>query len=109
MFPMSSPPSILRHRTAIRRYAHSRPIALARAHGLIVQGRSLLDYGCGLGGDVQMLRDAAIEAEGWDPHYRPDTTIRGADCVNLGYVLNVIEDAGERERTLRTAFDLATR
>jgi DNA phosphorothioation-associated putative methyltransferase len=106
---MSSLPSILRHRTAIRRYGHSRPISLARAHGLVVKGLSVFDYGCGLGDDVQMLRDAGIEADGWDPYYRPDTSIRGADCVNLGYVLNVIEDAGERERTLRTAFDLAKR
>jgi DNA phosphorothioation-associated putative methyltransferase len=56
-----------------------------------------------------MLKDAGVEADGWDPYYRPDTPILGADCVNLGYVLNVIENADERERTLRTAFDLAKR
>jgi len=35
--------------------------------------------------------------------------MRPADCVNLGYVLNVIEDAQEREQTLRAAFALARR
>src|SRR6202035_407897 len=48
-------------------------------------------------------------AEGWDPHYRPDAAMRPADCVNLGYVLNVIEETQEREKTLRAAFDLARR
>ena len=35
--------------------------------------------------------------------------IQAADCVNLGYVLNVIEDTEERKRTLRNAFELAKR
>jgi DNA phosphorothioation-associated putative methyltransferase len=99
--------AILRHRTAIRRHAHSRPIALAKAHGLIADGVSVLDYGCGLGEDIQLLREAGIEAEGWDPYYLPDVQLQSADCVNLGYVLNVIEDLAEREQTLKTAFDLA--
>ena len=50
-----------------------------------------------------------MEAEGWDPHYRPDVARHSADCVNLGYVLNVIEETQERERTLLAAFDLARR
>ena len=106
---MSSNTQILRHRTAIRRHGHSRPIALARANGIILQGLTVLDYGCGLGEDVQFLREAGIEAEGWDPYHRPDARIQTADCVNLGYVLNVIEDAEERRRTLRNAFELAKR
>jgi DNA phosphorothioation-associated putative methyltransferase len=76
-------------------------------HGLIGPELSFFDYGCGFGEDVQLLRTAGIEAEGWDPHYRPDTARRSADCVNLGYVLNVIEETQEREQTLRAAFDLA--
>src|SRR5207245_2648301 len=89
---MCADTQILRHRTAIRRHAHSRPIALAKAHGLIAHGLSVLDYGCGLGEDVWFLREAGIEADGWDPYYRPDVSVVAADCVNLGYVLNVIED-----------------
>jgi DNA phosphorothioation-associated putative methyltransferase len=98
--------AILRHRTAIRRYAHSRPIALAMSHGLICKGVSVLDYGCGLGEDVQLLRETGFEVSGWDPYYQPDVRLQVADCVNLGYVLNVIEDQGERERTLKAAFEL---
>lgn len=106
---MCADTQILRHRTAIRRHAHSRPIALAKAHGLIADGLSVLDYGCGLGEDVQFLREVGIEAEGWDPYHCPDARPQTADCVNLGYVLNVIEDAEERRRTLRNAFELAKR
>ena len=102
-------PSIQRHRTAIRRLGHSRPVALAQAQGLIAPDVSFFDYGCGFGEDVQLLRATGIEAEGWDPYYRPDTPVRPADCVNLGYVLNVIEGAQEREQTLRAAFELARR
>lgn len=106
---MSSHTQILRHRTAIRRHGHSRPIALARAHGIILQGLTVLDYGCGLGEDVQILNEAGIETHGWDPYYRPDVSVLAADCVNLGYVLNVIEDPEERTRTLREAFELTKR
>lgn len=102
-------PSIPRHRTAIRRLGHSRPVALARAHGLIAPDFSFFDYGCGFGEDITLLKEIGIQAEGWDPHYRPGGPLSPADCVNLGYVLNVIEDLGEREATLRDAFALARR
>jgi DNA phosphorothioation-associated putative methyltransferase len=100
---------IHRHRTAIRRYTHSRPIATALTHGLIGPGISVFDYGCGRGEDVQLLQRSGIDAEGWDPFHRPDASQQNADVVNLGYVLNVIEDLGERQETLRRAFDLAKR
>jgi hypothetical protein len=51
--------------------------------------------GCGFGEDIQLLRGSGVSAEGWDPHYRPETPLTAADCVNLGYVLNVIEDLRE--------------
>jgi len=100
---------ILRHRTAIRRGAHSRPVSLALAQGLVGPNLSFFDVGCGLGEDVRLLKERGIEAQGWDPYYLPDAAVDAADCVNLGYVLNVIEDQEERERTLRSAYDLARR
>jgi DNA phosphorothioation-associated putative methyltransferase len=102
-------PLIPRHRTAIRRLGHSRPVALAIAQGLLAPSVSFFDYGCGFGEDVQLLKDRGFQAEGWDPHYRAETPLSAADCVNLGYVLNVIEDLQEREQTLRRAFELARR
>lgn len=101
--------SILRYRTAIRRGSHSRPVYLALAQGLIGPDLSFFDYGCGFGEDVQLLKQSGVEAEGWDPHYFPHAPRQPAECVNLGYVLNVIEDPIERENTLRSAFELARR
>ncbi len=91
----------------MRRYSLSRPLALAMSHRLISPSRKVLDYGCGRGTDIRLLQKAGIEATGWDPHFRPDDQLRPADCVNLGYVLNVIEDPAERAATLHNAFQLA--
>jgi DNA phosphorothioation-associated putative methyltransferase len=102
---VSSP--IARHRTAIRRFQFSRPISLAVAHKLIQDDRTIFDYGCGQGHDVGLLQKSGYKAEGWDPHFRPDAPVGSADIVNLGYVLNVIEDPAERTETLRKAFALA--
>ncbi len=85
------------------------PSRQAMLDGVLHMERSVLDYGSGRGHDVRRLRHAGIDATGWDPYYS-DTPTRGpADVVLLLYVLNVIEDAQEREQTLRSAWDLAKR
>jgi DNA phosphorothioation-associated putative methyltransferase len=99
--------SIARHKTAMKRYALSRPLALASSHQLVTPARSLFDYGCGRGADIRLLRKAGVNAQGWDPYFNPNEPIAPADCVNLGYVLNVIEDPVERSVTLQKAFALA--
>lgn len=98
---------IRRDRTAIRRVRCSKPIALALAEGIVSKPCTLLDYGCGHGADIRYLASRGIDAFGWDPHHRPDGERRDAAVVNLGYVLNVIEDTIERAETLRTAYALA--
>ena len=67
----------------------------------------MFDYGCGRGDDLRLLRAMDIRADGWDPVHRHRASRRPADIVNLGFVLNVIEDSGERKETLRAAYDLA--
>src|SRR5579871_721939 len=104
---MSEYKQVRRERTAIIRFKHSKPIMLALAHGIIDASISVFDYGCGRGEDIAHLESRGIQAAGWDPHYRPDTPIASADVVNLGYVLNVIEDPSERTATLHRAFALA--
>jgi DNA phosphorothioation-associated putative methyltransferase len=104
---MSGQTSIARHRTAIHRFQFSRPISLAFSHRLIQDDRTVFDYGCGHGHDIGLLQKSGLKADGWDPHFRPDAPLRPADIVNLGYVLNVIEDPAERTETLRKAFALA--
>lgn len=94
-------------RTAIRRTAVSRPVALALSDGLLIPGRSFFDYGCGRGDDVQHLTALGFVANGWDPAHRPDGKRRPADIVNFGYVANVIEDPAERVEALKSAWALA--
>ena len=103
-------PPVARHRTAIGRNSLSAPMAALNAAGLLEDGVSVLDYGCGRGDDVRALRAAGIDAVGWDPHFAPDRSVLAPrHVVNLGFVLNVVEDPAERRDVLRRAFDLAER
>lgn len=77
--------------------------------GLIAPEFSVFDYGCGHGRDVDLLGAKGIEARGWDPAFFPDNPRHAADVVNLGYVINVIEDPEERSATLRKAWELCRR
>src|SRR6185295_5441816 len=99
--------SVARHRTAIKRRDLSRPIRIARDDGLIHSAVSLFDYGCGHGDDIRRLADLGIHCQGWDPVYRPSAERIPADVVNLGYVINVIENPSERATVLREAWGLA--
>ncbi len=100
---------IERHRTAKARVELSRPVALALDEGLLRADDSVFDYGCGRGGDVERLHHLGYEAAGWDPAHAPGEALREADVVNLGYVLNVIEDLAERREALEKAWRLARR
>jgi DNA phosphorothioation-associated putative methyltransferase len=97
---------IARHRAALSRKELSRPIRLALENNLIQEDSKVFDYGCGRGDDLRGLNALGIESFGWDPIYRPKEERREADVVNLGYVVNVIEDPGERDDTLRKAWSL---
>lgn len=94
-------------RTAMSRTDVSRPVQVALADGVLRSGRSFFDFGCGRGGDVARLQDAGFESAGWDPAHAPSAPVQTADVVNLGYVVNVIEDRRERMDTLRRAWGLA--
>jgi DNA phosphorothioation-associated putative methyltransferase len=95
-----------RHRAAMTRIDLSRPVRLAIESGIITPATTIFDYGCGLGGDVQRLRSAGYNCEGWDPYYFPDVELRSTDIVNLSYIINVIEDPEERDRALAQAWEL---
>ena len=107
--PRVAAAEIARHRTALVRADLSRPLRLAIADGLLRDGVSIMDYGCGRGSDVRLLRDKGFDCVGWDPNHAPGGTRRPSDLVNLGYVVNVIEDPSERRETLSRAWDLARR
>jgi DNA phosphorothioation-associated putative methyltransferase len=98
-----------RHRTAIKRYDLSKPVKQLLERGLLRKQDTFFDFGCGHGMDVQALRDLSYEASGWDPAFHPEGVKEPADVVNLGYVLNVIEEPVERVEALREAFSLSKR
>jgi DNA phosphorothioation-associated putative methyltransferase len=103
----AEPVVVERQWTAMSRVELSRPIVRAMTDGLLDPGTSIFDYGCGRGGDVQRLSALGYDVDGWDPAHRSNVPQRAADLVNLGYVVNVIEDANERADALRRAWDLA--
>ncbi|HLY76003.1 MAG TPA: DNA phosphorothioation-associated putative methyltransferase [Planctomycetota bacterium] len=107
MFHEQPVPEIPRHKTAIVRVGYSKPVSLAISHQVIRPGRSVFDFGCGRGTDVARLAKEGYSTAGWDPNFKPDAPRIPADVVNLGYVINVIEDAGERRGVLEAAYKLA--
>ena len=100
---------ISRSRTAIGRGTLSRPVRLALEYEIILPDRSVFDYGCGRGDDLRSLRSLGIRCNGWDPAYRSSEPKQSADIVNLGYVVNVIEDPAERINVLQDAWRLTER
>lgn len=99
--------TVERGRTAMVRTGLSKPLSVAVADGLLPPGTSVFDYGCGRGSDVLQLATLGYDAAGWDPDHAADSLRKEADVVNLGYVINVIEDPLERIAVLRSAWQLA--
>jgi len=95
---------IERHKTALKRDKLSVPLFLIAQRGYLDGDYSILDYGCGKGDDLRELEEHGIECIGWDPVYRPEVEVESCDIVNLGYVINVIEEKVEREDTLKNAY-----
>lgn len=96
-----------RHKTAIDRNQLSQPMQALARHNYLNGDFSVLDYGCGKGDDVRELEAHGINVTGWDPVHKPEEEYTNHDIVNLGFVLNVIEDRQERTDTLIRAWDHA--
>jgi DNA phosphorothioation-associated putative methyltransferase len=108
--PEASPTKkIHRHKTAIVRREISKPVKTLLELGQLRRGESFFDYGCGYGGDVEAIRKLGHDSTGWDPVHAPDEPKHSADVVNLGFVLNVIEDPAERVESLLDAWKLTRR
>jgi DNA phosphorothioation-associated putative methyltransferase len=115
--PLSEKPSTLeksdcqgkidRHLTAIDRNQLSQPMQVLARHNYLAGEYNILDYGCGKGDDLRELEAHGIDCTGWDPVHNPEGELLDSDIVNLGFVLNVIEDRSERDETLRRAFEYA--
>lgn len=103
--PNQSTP-IARHLTALSRSNLSAPMQCLARHGFLDGTLSVFDYGCGKGDDIRNLSANAIPVSGWDPHYAPDQPKQPADIVNLGFVINVIENFQERLEAILGAYEL---
>lgn len=100
-------PPVLRHRTALQRYSLSTPMQALWKHGYLDGRCTVFDYGCGRGDDLRLLKELGVDASGWDPHFAAQHEKRQSDVVNLGFVINVIEDLKERREALMGAFSLS--
>jgi len=98
---------IHRHLTALSRSSLSAPMQLMISNGLITQSIDVFDYGCGRGDDVRGLTEIGLKCQGWDPHFANGNPIVPAEIVNLGFVVNVIEDPAERVEAIQRAFGIA--
>jgi len=104
--PTQAKPKIQRHKAAIARVTASKPVRLAVEAGLFPTNTTYFDYGCGHGADIEYIRHLGLTSAGWDPYYRPNEARVSADVVNLGYIINVIEDSSERREALINAWNL---
>ncbi|MEM6351370.1 MAG: DNA phosphorothioation-associated putative methyltransferase [Cyanobacteria bacterium P01_D01_bin.14] len=104
--PATARPKIDRHKAALVRKALSKPVRLALEAGLFPPETTFFDYGCGHGGDVNRIAQKGFTSQGWDPFYQPDTPHQPAQVVNLGYIINVIENPAERRDALVNAWHL---
>lgn len=91
------------HLTAIERTSLSYPARILmnqkKIHGKI------LDFGCGVGKDVELLATKGYEIKGYDPHYFPEFPTEKFDTIICFYVLNVLLP-DEQEIVLKQVKDL---
>ncbi len=103
---IASEKSIDRHKTALVRHELSAPMKTLAKHGFLQGDYSVYDYGCGRGDDLRELEAHGLDVSGWDPNFRPDADKVSSDVVNIGFVINVIEDKDERIAALIGSWEL---
>ncbi|MEH1902334.1 MAG: bifunctional class I SAM-dependent methyltransferase/HIT family protein [Nostoc sp.] len=74
--------------TAIERSYLSFPAQFLLNQNLL-QGK-ILDFGCGFGNDVKILRQKGYDITGYDPYYFPEYPDNKFDTIICFYVLNVL-------------------
>lgn len=99
--------AIERHKAAIYRKNLSLPVRIALEAELFTPETTFFDYGCGHGADVVEIQERGYSSNGWDPYYCGDLPLVKSDIVNLGYVINVIENLNERRQALLKAWELS--
>lgn len=98
---------IYTHNTAINRGNGSRPLRMLHEAGLLAAGASVLDFGCGRGGDVKWLLEHGFAAEGYDPYPKfghTDLPSGQYDSVLLLFVVNILPTLEERKAAVARAW-----
>ena len=80
--------NIYSHFTAKERDALSFPAKLLLNKNLL--SGEVLDFGCGFGKDVELLKSKGINIAGYDKHYLPNYPTQTFDTIICFYVLNVL-------------------
>lgn len=82
------------HKTAMHRKLMSVPVKelIIKQRFKKSAGFTILDFGCGHGKDVDELREEGYTAYGYDPYWRPATSMLGYkyNIVLCTYVFNVV-------------------
>lgn len=65
--------------------------------------KTLLDWGCGRGKDVEYFQSHGLNAKGYDPYWECDSPSEDTDMVTCSYVLNVIESEAQRVQCVKAA------
>lgn len=76
------------HLTAKERVTLSFPATLLLSKGLLIG--NVLDFGCGFGKDVELLKAKGLDVIGYDKHYFPIYPTKKFDTIICFYVLNVL-------------------
>jgi DNA phosphorothioation-associated putative methyltransferase len=87
------------HLTAISRNKLSAPMQFLLDNS-VLEGKKVLDYGCGKGQDVERLRAMGVDIVGYDPHFSPDLPEGFFDIITCNFVLNVIPEEEERREVV---------
>ncbi len=76
------------HLTAIERTSLSYPARIVEKQNKLLG--KILDFGCGIGKDVELLKEKGFDVVGYDPFYFSDFPTENFDTILCFYVLNVL-------------------
>ena len=76
------------HLTAIERTSLSYPARILQKQNKLLG--KILDFGCGIGKDVEFLKEKNFDIIGYDPFYFPNLPTEKFDTILCFYVLNVL-------------------
>jgi len=80
--------NIFSHLTAKERYSLSFPAKFLLSNKML--SGKVLDFGCGYGKDVELLKTSGIDIHGYDKYYFPEYPKEKYDTILCFYVLNVL-------------------